>query len=145
MPSALGSAPSSRIIFAAGPFTAAPPTIGETPTTGNERARSHAPMAGTLSIGAMLTYGFDGAITAARTPHACGPATLKRKSAHARPAPLPDEVVLKCQHAAPGPHARADRRFAHRHDGMPHAEPRRQRPRRGRERRPAREEPRALH
>ena len=59
--------PNSRIIFAAGPFTAAPPIIGDTATTGNVRAFNHARIAGTRMMGAMLTKGLDGHSTTAST------------------------------------------------------------------------------
>ena len=106
MPSAPGLEPSSRIIFAAGPFTAAPPTIGETAITGNARRAIHAPMSATPSIGATLTYGFEGQITAARTvperSTRCSGAGARAaadageaEAAHARPALPPHEVVLE--------------------------------------------------
>src|SRR6185437_325374 len=53
----------SAMILAAGPFTAFPPTIGDTATTGAPLARNAARRLGTARIGSMLSQGFDGPMT----------------------------------------------------------------------------------
>ena len=67
--------PSSAIIFAVGPFTAWPPTIGETAITGARQAASAARRPGTARIGSMLMNGFDGQITTARSRSAASAAS----------------------------------------------------------------------
>ena len=71
----LDSCPSSTSMRSAGPFNAAPPTIGDTATVWARRAAIASRTPGTASTGAIETSGFDGAITtvaasvmASRTP-----------------------------------------------------------------------------
>src|SRR5215210_1681409 len=49
-----------------GPFTTAPPTTGDTPTTGAGAARSASARPGTARIGRIEMTGFDGPTTIAR-------------------------------------------------------------------------------
>ena len=104
MPSAPGLEPSSRIIFAAGPFTAAPPTIGETAITGNALRAIHAP-----ALPLLPRPGRRGRIRRTdhrgtqrvRTQHALqrrrsrGPGGCRREAAYRAPALPPHEVVLE--------------------------------------------------
>ena len=54
MAAAPGSTPRSAIIFAVGPLSARPPTMGETAITGARQAASAARTPGTASMGSML-------------------------------------------------------------------------------------------
>ena len=82
------SRPSSRIIFAVGPFTARPPTIGETPITGAPAARTASRIPGTARIGSMLMKGLDGHTTTHRNE---GSASASSAAPHGRASPAPSK------------------------------------------------------
>ena len=67
MASALAGMSSSRIIFAAGPLMAWPPTMGDTATMGAPQCFSAARTPGRFRIGSTLTNGLDGQMTMAST------------------------------------------------------------------------------
>src|SRR5262245_40227445 len=62
-PAALTGTPSSASIRSAGPFSARPPTMGDTATTDSRRAVSPSRTPARARSGPMDTTGFDGAIT----------------------------------------------------------------------------------
>jgi len=73
--------PSSAAILAAGPFSARPPTMGDTPTTGLDPSSSRIP--GTARIGSRLTHGLEGAnrIASARVRASSTPGAGRAASA----------------------------------------------------------------
>ena len=80
------SSPRSRIIFAVGPFTARPPMMGETPTTGALAARIASLIPGTARIGSMLMKGLDGQTT---TQASAGPESASSTALDGRAASAP--------------------------------------------------------
>ena len=109
------------MILAVGPFTALPPTMGDTATIGAPLAFIASRMPGTARIGSTLSHGFEGPMRmpARSAPAApaitCGvgraaSAPSKRTLAHDRPTLVAHEILLEGQRARIG--------FDHRADGV---------------------------
>ena len=103
-PTTDGSVPSSGISRSAGPFSAAPATMGETATTRARRAGSASRTPGTASSGPMETTGFDGhtTIVSASSERLHDPrrragrrGALEAHAAHRHVVAQADEVVLE--------------------------------------------------
>ena len=74
-PAGVTGRPSSVMILAVGPFTAVPPTSGDTATTGTPLPRSSWRMPGTARSGSMLSQGMEGQMTMAMRSFALKAAT----------------------------------------------------------------------
>ena len=124
--------PSPRSSRSAGPFTGAPPTIGEIATTGAPLARSASRMPGTARIGPIETTGLLGQSTIAlRRAQALDHARARLRAPRGREIDAHDVVRSAVAHqvllevdarAAAARHQRGARILRHRQQLRRHAE-----------------------
>ena len=132
----IGSMTELAIMRSAGPFSAAPPTIGDTATTDPRRCGEHRVDAASARIGPIDTIGFDGrdhdAVGRRRAPSADPGAARPRRAIEAAPTstgtPWRQSTKYSWNETSPPSsqrHHGGDRVVGHRHESLP------RRPRRG--------------
>src|SRR5258705_12137028 len=93
MPGGEPGSPRVRMSAAAGPLTAAPPTIGLTATTGAAVAASASTIPGTARIGPTDVTGLDGHTTTSSAPRLASTTSRAARAAAAQPYCTPATVA----------------------------------------------------